>query len=51
MIKRIRVDYRLAVPEDRRADVERVHGVHARLCPVARSLAGAIDITTHLELL
>ena len=51
VIKRIRVDYRLAVPQDRRADVERVHGVDARFCPVARSLAGAIDITTHLELL
>ncbi len=51
MIKRIAVDYRLAVPVERRADAERVHEVHARFCPVARSLAGAIDITTHLELL
>jgi organic hydroperoxide reductase OsmC/OhrA len=50
VIKRIRVNYRLAVPEDRRADAERVHGTHARYCPVARSLAAAIDISTHLEL-
>ena len=51
MIKRIRVKYQLAVAADRHAEVERVHGFHARYCPVARSLAGAIDITTRLELL
>jgi organic hydroperoxide reductase OsmC/OhrA len=50
VIKRIRVRYRLAVPQDRRAEAERVHGFHARFCPVARSLVGAIDITTELEL-
>jgi uncharacterized OsmC-like protein len=51
VIKRIKVDYRLAVSADRRADAERVHNIHARFCPVARSLGGAIDISTHLELL
>jgi uncharacterized OsmC-like protein len=50
VIKRINVHYRLRVPEDRRKEVERVHGFHARACPVARSLEGAIDITTELEL-
>ena len=50
VIKRIKVNYRLAVPAERQAEVERVHGFHARFCPVARSLAGAIDISTHLEL-
>ena len=50
MIKRITVRYGLAVAPDRRAEAERVHGFHARFCPVARSLAGAIDITTELEL-
>jgi organic hydroperoxide reductase OsmC/OhrA len=50
VIKRITVHYRLSVPEDRRADVERVHGFHARFCPVARSLEGAIDVRTELEL-
>jgi uncharacterized OsmC-like protein len=50
VIKRITVDYRLAIPDERRADVERVHEIHARFCPVARSLAGAIDISTRLEL-
>jgi organic hydroperoxide reductase OsmC/OhrA len=50
VIKRIRVNYRLQVPNERREDAERVHAFHARFCPVARSLAGAIDISTHLEL-
>ncbi len=49
VIRRITVRYRLAVPELRRADAERVHGFHARFCPVARSIAGAIDIRTELE--
>ena len=50
VIERIMVSYRIAVPEDRRAEVERVHGFHARFCPVARSLEGAIDVQTTLEL-
>jgi organic hydroperoxide reductase OsmC/OhrA len=50
VIKRITVRYRLGVPAERRDDVERVHGFHAHFCPVARSLQGAIDINTELEL-
>jgi organic hydroperoxide reductase OsmC/OhrA len=50
VIKRITVRYRLAVPEDRREEAERVHGFHARFCPVARSLEGGIEIRTELEL-
>ena len=50
MIKRITVHYRLGVPAERRAEVERVHGFHARFCPVARSLQGAIEVNTELEL-
>ena len=50
VIKRINVNYRLAVPSERHAEVERVHGFHARFCPVARSLTGAIEINTHLAL-
>lgn len=50
MIKRIHVTYRgVQVSEDQRAAVERVLGVHADGCPVARSLKGAIEITTSLE--
>ena len=36
VIKRIVVTYRLGgVPDDRREEVERVHGFHRRFCPVA----------------
>jgi len=51
VIRRITVRYRLAVAEDRRAEVERVHGFHARFCPVARSIEGAIDVRTELEMI
>lgn len=51
VIRRITVRYRLAgVPEDRRDEVQRVHSFHARFCPVARSLEGAIEIRTELDL-
>jgi organic hydroperoxide reductase OsmC/OhrA len=50
VIQRITVHYRLAVPADRREEVERVHEVHARFCPVARSLEGGIEVRTELEL-
>jgi organic hydroperoxide reductase OsmC/OhrA len=49
VIKRITVRYRLPVPEDRREEAERVHGFHARACPVARSLEGGIEIRTELS--
>jgi organic hydroperoxide reductase OsmC/OhrA len=51
VIKRIHVRYRLSVPSERREETERVHSFHASFCPVARSLDGAIDITTELELI
>ena len=50
VLERITVRYRLPVPEDRREDAERVYRVHARACPVARSLEGGIDVRTELEL-
>jgi uncharacterized OsmC-like protein len=50
VIKRIRVHYRLPVPDDKRADAERAHAVHTRACPVARSIGGSVDIQTELEL-
>jgi organic hydroperoxide reductase OsmC/OhrA len=49
VIERITVRYRLPVPEDRREEAERVHGFHARACPVARSLEGGIEVRTELE--
>ena len=50
VIKRILVTYRLGIPSERHAEAQRVHGFHARFCPVARSLVGAIDVRTRLEL-
>ena len=50
MIKRIHVAYAgLAVQDDQREAVERVLRVHPQSCPVARSLEGAIEITTSLD--
>ena len=50
VIKRIRVRYRLPVPEDKRDAAMRAHAAHQRACPVARSIGGSIDIETELEL-
>ena len=49
VVKRISVTYEgLQVAEEDREKVERVLAVHAQACPVARSLQGAIEITTAL---
>ena len=49
VIKRIHVRYRLTVnPGVDLAVVERVHGFHADKCPVARSIRGAIAVSTEL---
>ncbi len=49
VLKRVRVTYRgLTVVEEDRSKVERVLAVHAEGCPVARSLRGAVEITTEL---
>jgi len=50
VIERITVTYRLKAPEDQHEEAGRVHGFHARFCPVARSLEGSIEIHTELEL-
>ncbi|MDQ3741713.1 MAG: OsmC family protein [Actinomycetota bacterium] len=50
VIERITVTYRLKVPDDQREEAERVHGFHARFCPVARSLEGGIEVRTELGL-
>jgi uncharacterized OsmC-like protein len=49
VLRRIHVTYTgLTVPEEDAEKVDRVLAVHARGCPVARSLEGAIEITTKL---
>ena len=51
MLKRIAVRYRLrADPGTDRSVVDRVMGFHADHCPVARSVRGAIGITTSIDL-
>lgn len=50
MIKRIRQTFRLSADGRDRGTVERVLGFYADSCPVARSLKGAIDISSELEL-
>ena len=50
MVKRIAVTYRgLSVADEDAEKVHRVLAVHADSCPVARSLKGAIAITTRLD--
>ena len=53
VLRRIHVRYRLrgGDREGDREKVERVHDAHASHCPVARSLDGAIAITTEVEYL
>ena len=51
VIERITVRYQLTgVGADHHEEIERVHGFHARACPVARSLEGGIEVRTELEL-
>lgn len=52
MLERIHVRYELWIDPDADRDViERVHAFHAEHCPVARSIAGAIEVSTELSLL
>ncbi|MFQ5684309.1 MAG: OsmC family protein [Candidatus Binatia bacterium] len=51
VIRRIYVHYKLQGTEEHHATIDRVHEMHADRCPVARSLKGAIDIRTSLELI
>jgi organic hydroperoxide reductase OsmC/OhrA len=50
VIRRIHVKYRLEAEPEHRQTIERVHAMHARHCPVARSIEGCIAIATELEL-
>ena len=51
VIRRIHVNYKLRVPDpdEMRDTVARVLEMHVDKCPVARSLKGAIEITTAVE--
>ncbi len=50
VIRRIHVRLVLKVAPEERETARRVHGFFADSCPLYRTLKGAIDITTELEL-
>lgn len=50
VIKRIKQTFHLAADEKDRETIERVLGVYADSCPVARSLKGSIEISSDLDL-
>jgi organic hydroperoxide reductase OsmC/OhrA len=49
-LRRINVVYHLKADESQRAAAERAHKHHAHHCPNARSVAGAIDVVTELDM-
>lgn len=49
VLKRIRVRYFLRLPAGTEETARRVHEVHHRGCPVYRSIAGCVEISTELD--
>ncbi|MCH7778979.1 MAG: OsmC family protein [Gemmatimonadetes bacterium] len=49
VLRRVHVKYKLRVPKEVRDTVARVLEMHADKCPVARSIKGAIEVTTEVE--
>lgn len=49
VIKRIKQTFHLSADEGDREKIERVLGVYADSCPVARSVKESIEITSDLE--
>jgi organic hydroperoxide reductase OsmC/OhrA len=47
-ITRIRVDYRLVAPEERRNDAMEAMGNYIHLCPAAQSVVGCIKIEDNM---
>jgi organic hydroperoxide reductase OsmC/OhrA len=50
VIRRIHVAMRLVAPEEKRATIDRVHGIYAMNCPLYRTLRNAIKLTSSYEL-
>lgn len=50
VIRRIHVNYLLRAEENKRDTAERIHGYHTVYSPLARSLAGGIEVTTSLQI-
>jgi uncharacterized OsmC-like protein len=49
VIKRIKQTFHLTADEEDRETIERVLGVYADSCPVARSVRDSIEISSDLE--
>jgi len=50
VVKRIHVKYTLKLDPEKHEAAERAHELHARYCPVARTIKDCVDITTSLEM-
>ena len=50
VLRRIHVRYRLQAAESDRETAERVHGFHAKFCPIYRTIHASVQITTELEI-
>lgn len=50
VVKRIHQVFHLKAREEDRETIERVLGVYADGCPVARSIRGSIEISSELDL-
>lgn len=50
VIKRIKQTFHLTADEEDRETIERVLGVYADSCPVARSIRDSIEISSELDL-
>jgi uncharacterized OsmC-like protein len=50
VVKRIKQTFHLTAAEADRETIERVLGVYADGCPVARSIKGSIEISSELDL-
>ena len=49
VVKRIKQVFHITASEEDRETIERVLGVYADSCPVARSIMPAIEVTSELE--
>ncbi len=49
VVRRIHVTYHLKIREEQIETARMVHDIHARHCPVARTLESCVEITTSLE--
>lgn len=49
VVKRIEVTYHLKADPDNMDAIERVHGFHRKRCPMARTIADCVEVSTSLK--